>query len=115
MFFLLAAFMLVSLSMANIERVPIKVPQAASGVAEKNAPPIHIAIDAHGIVTWGSEIVTPGDITQRLAANQAEANESGVLIGADDDARHGPVLAVMDAIRLAGVEKIGFESKQPGQ
>ena len=110
MFFLLAAFMLVSLSMTHLQRVPVNLPEASSGIAETKTPPVQIAIDANGVITWESMVVTPSEITARLKSIQADA-ETRVLIAADADARHKQVLAVLNAVREAGVEKVSFETK----
>lgn len=112
MFFLLAAFMLVSLSMTQLHRVPIALPDAATGVPDPKTPPFQIAIDANGVTTWDSKIVTLSEITDRLNA-AAPPDESRVLIAADAEARHKQVLGVLDAVRAAGIEKVSFESKNP--
>ncbi|MBN8458273.1 MAG: biopolymer transporter ExbD [Verrucomicrobia bacterium] len=111
MFFLLAAFMLVSLSMTFMRRVPIELPQASTAAAEAKAPPYQIAVDANGVITWEGAIVTPTEITARLKAAGANA-ETRVMISADTAARHGQVLSVVNAARDAGVEKVNFETKR---
>ena len=110
MFFLLAAFMLVSLSMTHMRRVPIQLPAASTGVSEAKQPPFEIAIDAHGVTTWEGKIVTLSEITARLKAAGA-TGETRVLIAADEEARHKEVLGVLNAVREAGVEKVSFETK----
>lgn len=110
MFFLLAAFMLVSLSMTHMKRVPINLPAASTGVAETKSPPYQIAIDANGVTTWEGAIVTLSEITARLKA-AAATEDSRVLIAADENARHKQVLGVLNAVRDAGVEKVSFETK----
>jgi len=110
MFFLLASFMLVSLSMTQIHRVNVKLPKAASGVQDAKAVPVHLAIDANGVITWDMKIVTPTEITDRLKALPPN-EETRVLIAADEEARHKQVLAVLDAVKAAKVEKVGFETK----
>ncbi len=110
MFFLLAAFMLVSLSMTHLNRVPVNVPKASSGTPETKTPPVQIAIDPNGVITWEQQILTPGEITTRLRA-LPDAIHASVMISADENARHRQVLAVINAIREAGVEKVSFETK----
>jgi biopolymer transport protein ExbD len=96
MFFLLAAFMLVSLSM--------------TGVPDSKTPPFQIAIDVNGVTTWDGKIVTPSEITARLKT-AASPVDSRVLISADEDSRHKQVLGVLNAVREAGVEKVSFETR----
>ena len=110
MFFLLAAFMLVSLSMTQLQRVPIDLPEASTGIPDSKAPPIHIAIDANGITTWDSEIVTLSEISQRLKT-VASSPEARLLIAADEEARHKQVLGVLNSAREAGIEKVSFETR----
>jgi biopolymer transport protein ExbD len=110
MFFLLAAFMLVSLSMTHMNRVPINLPEASTGIPDNKTPPFQIAIDVHGVITWEGKIVTPSEITARLKSAAVPA-DSRVLISADEDARHKQVLGVLNAVRAAGVEKVSFETR----
>ena len=111
MFFLLAAFMLVSLSMTHMRRVPINLPKASTSVSDSKTPPYQIAIDAAGVTTWEGKIVTLSEISARLKAAAASA-DTRVLIAADAEARHRQVLAVLNAVRAAGVEKVSFETQQ---
>lgn len=110
MFFLLAAFMLVSLSMTQLQRVPINLPAASTAITDTKTPPFEIAIDAYGVTTWQGAIVTLSEITDRLRMASA-SGEARVLIAADAEARHKQVLGVLNAVRAAGVEKVSFETK----
>lgn len=111
MFFLLASFMMVSLSMTRLHRVPVNVPQAATATQQTKAPPFQIAIDSAGVVTWDAKAVTLTEITDRLK-KQPVPDETRVLISADGDSRHKIVLQVLDAVRAAGIKKVGFEAKK---
>ena len=110
MFFLLAAFMLVSLSMTHLRRVPVNLPEASTGIADSKTPPFQIAIDSNGVTTWEGHIVTLSEITTRLKT-AVVPGEARVLIAADAEARHKQVLGVLNAVREAGVEKVSFETK----
>ena len=112
MFFLLAAFMLVSLSMTQLHRVPIDLPEASTGVPDSKTPPFQISIDPNGVATWDTKIVTLSEITARLQKETTPA-ETRVLISADADSRHKNVLDVLNAVRAAGITKVSFESKNP--
>lgn len=110
MFFLLAAFMLVSLSMTHLQHAPINLPEASTGIPGTKTPPFQIAIDSNGVITWEGKIVTLSEITGRLKAVAASI-DTRVLISADEDARHKQVLGVLNAVREAGVEKVSFETR----
>ena len=111
MFFLLASFMLVSLSMTHMRRVPINLPSASSSIPEKKNPPFHIAIDSAGVITWENQIVSLSEVTSRLKSGGASP-QSSVLIAADENARHKHILALLNAIREAGVDKVSYETHQ---
>jgi biopolymer transport protein ExbD len=110
MFFLLAAFMLVSLSMTHMRRVPIDLAKSSASIAETKTPPVMIAIDANGIITWERQIVTPSEITQRILA-MGVLPDMRATVAADQEARHKSVMAVITALREAGVEQVSFETK----
>lgn len=112
MFFLLASFMMVSLSMTQLNRVPINLPVASTSVADSKAPPFQIAIDSNGVITRDAKIITLTDITA-LLQKETTPLETRVLISADADSRHKNVLEVLNAVRAAGIEKVSFESKSP--
>lgn len=109
MFFLLAAFMLVSLSMTQLHRVPVSLPDASTGIPDTSSPTTVIAIDANGLITLDQRIITLSEITTYLKECK-EPKKSRVLISADAEARHKQVLGVLNSIREAGVEKVSFES-----
>lgn len=110
MFFLLASFMLVSLSMTQINRVPIELPESSASLAEKSTPPYHFAMNENGVITLNQTIMTPTEVTEKLAAleNRGDVN---VLIAAHANARHQQVMRLLDAVRTAGIERVSFESK----
>ncbi len=110
MFFLLAAFMLVSLSMTHMKRVPLDLPEASTAQAVAKEPPFQIAIDARGVMTWEGVVVTPSEITARLEAARVSP-DTRVMISADEEARHRQVLGVLDAVKAAGVEHVSFETR----
>jgi biopolymer transport protein ExbD len=98
--------------MTHLQRVPLDLPKASSGIADPKSPPIQIAIDANGVTTWDQKIVTATEITNRLKSIPT-AKETRVLISADQEARHKQVLAVLNATREAGIEKVSFETAKP--
>lgn len=112
MFFLLASFMMVSLTMTQIHRVNLKLPSMATSEKQQKVPPLHLAVDEHGVVTWDTKIVTPTEVTDRLKALPPN-DETRVMIAADENCLHHQVLAVMDAVRAAGIDKVSFETKNP--
>ncbi len=89
----------------------MRLPEAATGVADTATPLVQLAVDAHGVITWDSLVVTPSEITARLKREKLP-EEARVLISADQEARYKQLMGVLDAVRAAGVVKVGFENKE---
>jgi len=109
MFFLLAAFMLVSLSMVNLKTMKVNLPTATAVTSEAKKDLAAVSIDKAGGVFLDKKPVGDFELTQSLIALRRANPELRVLVSGDQDARHGAVIHVLDRIRLAGVEKVAFE------
>ena len=113
MFFLLAAFMLVSLSMVNMRSVKVNLPTAVSAQQDVRKDFVDISIDKNGspyldkTPVGNNELVTTLDHLQKANPNLR------VIISGDQDAHHGDVIRVLDLVRAAGIDKVAFEIRQP--
>lgn len=109
MFFLLAAFMLVSLSMVNQKSVKVNLPTATTATADTKRDFVNISVDKAGLAYLDAKPVGPNELALALAA-MAKANaEVRVFISGDRDARHGDVIRVLDIVRGTGIQKVAFE------
>jgi biopolymer transport protein ExbD len=117
MFFLLASFMLVSLSMVNLKTVKINLPTAVSSSAESKRDFVNITIDQAGSA-YLNGAKTPIEDNQLLASliSFKEANpEVRIVISGDAMAHHGDVIHILDMVRLAGIDKVAFQIREvPG-
>lgn len=109
MFFLLASFMLVSLSMAHVSHIPLNIPDSTTASSEEITA-ITIAIDAQGIVYLDQSVVTLTALGEYLG-NTANAAEQ-VIIAADEETRHRDLVRVLDVARAAGVTDIAIETRE---
>ena len=109
MFFLLAAFMLVSLSMVNLKAVSVNLPTATTATPETQRDFLAITVDKTGLVYLEQKPVGPNELVATLAARHQARPALRVFISGDQDARHGDVLRVLDLARAAGIEKVAFE------
>lgn len=108
MFFLLASFMLVSLTMTKQRTVTVNLPAAASAQSSLKPDAISLAVSAGGQVYYEKQAITlealGALIQQRLAANK----ELPVYISGDAATPHGAMVAVLDYVRRCGVTKVAF-------
>ncbi len=112
MFFLLASFMMVSLSMTQLQRVPMELPVASSGVSETQAPQLHLTLSAEGVMKLEQKVFTLTELAERLRA-EPQPQDVRVMLAAHPECRHQEVLRVLDVLRAAGVRTIQFETQQP--
>jgi biopolymer transport protein ExbD len=112
MFFLLAAFMLVSLSMVNMRSVKVDLPTATTATADTQRDFINLSVDRTGAVLLDQRPLGRNELAQQLSAMRRTNANLRVFISGDKDARHGDVIAVLDVVRATGIEKAGFEIRE---
>ena len=114
MFFLLAAFMLVSLTMVNLKSVKVNLPTATTATPESKKDFVDVSIDKSGAVFLDKRSVSDDQLIRRLIAQRQANPRVRVLISADRDALHGDVIHALDLVRIAGVNNVAFEIGQSG-
>ena len=108
MFFLLASFMLASLSMIRLQSVKMDLPTATTASKKLQPGILNISIDKAGVISIDKVSMTPIEITYVLS-NKFRANTNvPVYISADTEALHGTVNGVLDLVRRAGIQKVSF-------
>lgn len=109
MFFLLASFMLVSLSMVRLQSVKVDLPTATTATLDNSRALVSISVDKSGVVYLEKSPVGLNELASKVASFFAANPETRVFISGDKDARHGDILHVLDIVRGAGIEKVAFE------
>jgi biopolymer transport protein ExbD len=112
MFFLLAAFMLVSLSLVNLKSVKVNLPTATTASADTKQDLVSISVDKAGLAYLETKPVGHNELALTLSAMAKTNTEARVFISGDQDARHGDVVRVLDVVRSAGVQKVAFEIRE---
>ncbi|MDR1818161.1 MAG: biopolymer transporter ExbD [Puniceicoccales bacterium] len=111
MFFLLASFMLVSLGMVNLRRVPVNLPPAATAENTVTARDLlTLSVDKSGVVHLEQTAYGPAQLAEELRRRRAANPRLRVVLNGDKDALHGGIVAVMDAVRAAGIEQIAIQT-----
>jgi biopolymer transport protein ExbD len=115
MFFLLAAFMLVSLSMVNLAGIKVDLPVASSASSDTAKDLVDISVDKAGLIYLDKETRPIGDdeLVRALEGRESANPHLRVFISGDRDARHGDVIRALDLVRSAGIDTVAFEVR-PG-
>lgn len=111
MFFLLAAFMLVSLSMTHLDSVPVQLPTAATTETDAGRITIHLVVDRNGMIWWDGRVHAPAELAARLAEQLQGQSDPRVVISGDGEARHADVVRALDMIRALGVHQVTLHTR----
>ena len=109
MFFLLASFMLVSLSMVNLKSVKVNLPTATTAHSDKKKDIVDLSVDRSGGIFLDRRPVADHEVIRSLIERKRQNPNLRVFISGDQDARHGDVIHAMDLVRSAGIDKVAFE------
>ena len=111
MFFLLAAFMLISLTMINMKGIDVNLPTATSAQPNNKPDFIMVSIDALMDIYFDKEKVAKEDVLPRMQKLYDSNHDQRIFIRADKDATYETVVFVLDKVRTAGIQKVGLEIK----
>ena len=108
MFFLLASFMLASLSMMRLQSVKVNLPTAVTAKRDFKPDIINIAVKADGEIFYEKEPVTLADLQKILANAYRKNTNAPVYVSGDREAKHGMIVQVLDLVRREGIQKVSF-------
>ncbi len=109
MFFLLATFMLASLSMQQINSLPVNL-ESGKGDVSQIEKEITLTIDQNSRVFLNKKEITLEKIPEKLAPLLSEKNDR-VIIAADKNSLHGTVSKAMIKARESGAKHFSIISK----
>ena len=116
MFFLLASFMMVSLSLQKSQTVKVSLPPAATAMTDFKPDVLNIGITRNGTAYIGTNAVELARLDEALKkAWGRNGTNAPVFITADEQARHGDVTAVLRHVRQAGFQKVSFIATGDGR
>jgi biopolymer transport protein ExbD len=108
MFFLLAAFMMVTLTMNRLRTLQMDLPSAVAARSTEKPDMMEIVIDREGDLKIGGKLVPFTELEGRVRA-KVEANTNyPVYLKPDNQTSHGDVIRVLDTVRGAGAQKVSM-------
>lgn len=112
-FFLLATFVMVSLSMVKNEGVSVRLPKAVSGVAQDQDKSMTatLSIKEGGELYFNKEKVELSGLRAKLIEYKNSQTDPRVYVNGDELAYFGDVVGLLDQVRQAGIEKISVQTK----
>src|SRR5215469_9631112 len=111
MFFLLASFMMVSLSQVHMKGIKVNLPVGQTGETQTKSQYISVSVDKDGHPYFDKTEMNYDELFAKLRQVHEEDPEAKVFIRGDADTVHGNVIRVLDILRSAGFYKVAFEIK----
>lgn len=113
MFFLLATFVMVSISMVKNLALPVRLPAAATGAPQERDQSASITVRADGALYFNKEPLLMEELPARLAAFKTSTAEPRLFISGDARAEFQHVVKVLDEARRAGLTRIAIQTQSP--
>jgi len=107
-FFLLATFVLFTLSLTRVQSLEVKLPFAGP---PSELIPVNIQVSDDGSLYWNQDPIFLGELPARIVAYKAQEQDPRVVISSDGKARLGSAILVLDELRKAGIKKFSVETK----
>ena len=111
MFFLLASFMMVSLSQTTMKGMKVNLPTGVSGQTQSKKDYVSLSVDRDGYTYFDKTKINLEEVLPKLLQIHATSPEAKIFIRGDREALHGNVTRLLDQIRASGFTKISFEIK----
>ena len=108
MFFLLASFMLASLSMIRLQSIKMDLPTATTAKRDFKPDILNISVDKRGDIFIDKKEYNTVELTSYLSNKFRVNTNVPVYISGDKDATHGSVIRVLDLVRRSGIQKVSF-------
>jgi len=108
MFFLLAAFMMASLSMMRLQAIKMDLPTATMAKRDFKPDIVNISFDKAGDISIDKKPMNYVELHNYLSNKFRINTNVPVYISGDKDATHGTVIGVLDIVRREGIQKVSF-------
>lgn len=110
-FFLLATFVLFTLSLNKTEGVKVTLPVTTSAEPRLTENSATVTVTEQGTLAWNKDFVDLGEFLNRLKAFKNTNPDGRIMINGDENASFNAAIYVFDEARKAGFEKVMIETK----
>lgn len=110
-FFLLATFLMLSLSMVRNQGIEVNLPAAKSGVSKDHQSTVTISITVKGDIFLNKKKISFEELYTRLKKIKAANSQIQVFINADEKVSVGNTVRVLDLVRQVGIAQASINVK----
>ena len=113
-FFLLATFVLFTLSLDKIKALPVQLPVSSSDATSKpDDDMVNLQVADNGNCYWNKDLISMNDIRARLQNYKTQESNPRVLISGTDQAKFGAAVQALDEVRKAGIDQVSVDTRPP--
>ncbi len=109
-FFLLATFVMVSLSMIKNNGVTVHLPSASSATAQDRKLSVTVTVTEGGQLYLDKEKISSSALPARLKALKEKDPDLKVFINGDEKAAFGSAVKVLDEVRRLGITRVAIQT-----
>ena len=112
-FFLLATFVMVSLSMTKNQGVQVQLPNASTAEKiEDRDKAATLTVRQNGEIFFNKDKVTMAQLPFKLQTYKAGVKDPKVVVSAEANSNFRNVVAVLDEARKVGILKVGISTEK---
>jgi biopolymer transport protein ExbD len=113
MFFLLATFVMVSMSMTKNQGMQVQLPGASTAEKqESDDKSVALTVMENGEIFFNKEKITAAQLPFKLQTLKATSKDPKVMVSGAAGADFKNVVAVLDEARKLGITKVGISTQK---
>lgn len=109
-FFLLATFVMVSLSMVKNRGIAVNLPTASTSAPQERKAFVVLTVTEDGVLYVDKERMAMADLPSQLQKMKAENPDLKIFIHGDKKASFGSAVQVLDEVRKLGITKVALQT-----
>ena len=94
----------------SVDLAKVNSPEAMPDADKEDA--LIVAVMRDGKIFFGNDPITPDQLTQKVKDRLTSRTDKRVYVRADQRAKYGSVVEVVDNVRSAGVDQLGLLTDQ---
>lgn len=112
MFFLLAAFMMVSLSLQQAKTRPMELIDAKNAADDFKPEVLNIGVEKDGTVAVGTNVVDTAGLLHELNARYKLNPKTPIFVTGDKEAPYRAIGGVLQQVRMAKFTRVSFVTRE---
>lgn len=110
-FFLLATFVLFTLSLNKSAGPTVVLPQSETGEVRDPAGSATLTVTEEATIAWDKDFINGDEFLVRLKTFYLKDPNAKILINGDENAKFSQAIYVFDEVRKAGFQKVLIETR----